>query len=180
MEGGGLQFVTQMLSMLMIRKSLPTVKLSSLFSAWLFWTLHNKSHNMKALVILSHSWSPFLPLTCLYGKKELLWVLVWPSGVFSWEKTPSRLIMQITWPWTPVGRFGHGLITVGQKKCEHKVVRIVFVYFLLSTCHWVHMALAINRPDIPWCKILMKNLYTLFLCNIIKNGESDVQWPISI
>ncbi len=43
-------------------------KLPSLFDAWLFWTIHNKSHNMKALVILSHSWSPFLPLTCLYRK----------------------------------------------------------------------------------------------------------------
>ncbi len=26
--------------------------------------------------------------TCLYGKNELLWVSVWPSGVFSREKTP--------------------------------------------------------------------------------------------
>ncbi len=40
------------------------LKLPSLFTAWLFWTFHNKSHNMKALVILSHSWSQFLPLTC--------------------------------------------------------------------------------------------------------------------
>ncbi len=38
------------------------LKLSSLFAAWLFKTFHNKSHNMKALVILSLSWSPFLPL----------------------------------------------------------------------------------------------------------------------
>ncbi len=44
------------------------LKLPSLFTAWYFWTFHNKSHNMKALVILHHSWSPFLPLTCLYGK----------------------------------------------------------------------------------------------------------------
>ncbi len=44
-------------------------KLPPLFAAWHFWTFHNKSHNMKALVILSHSWSPFLPLTCLYGNK---------------------------------------------------------------------------------------------------------------
>ncbi len=44
------------------------LELPSLFVAWLFWTFHNKSHNMKALVILSHSWSPFLLLTCLYGK----------------------------------------------------------------------------------------------------------------
>ncbi len=38
------------------------LKLPSLFAAWLFWTFHNKSHNMKTLVILRHSWSPFLPL----------------------------------------------------------------------------------------------------------------------
>ncbi len=31
---------------------------------------------MKALVILSHSWTPVHPLTCLYGTNELLWVSV--------------------------------------------------------------------------------------------------------
>ncbi len=45
------------------------LKLPSLFAAWPFWTFHTKSHNMKVLVILSHSWSPFLSLTCFYGKK---------------------------------------------------------------------------------------------------------------
>ncbi len=62
------------------------LKLPSLLTAWLFWTFHNKSHNMKTLVILSYSWSPFLPLTCLYGKNELLWGSVQPSEVFSREK----------------------------------------------------------------------------------------------
>ncbi len=48
----------------------PTMlKLPSLFAAWLFWTFPTKSHNMKALVILSHSWLTFLLLTCLYGNK---------------------------------------------------------------------------------------------------------------
>ncbi len=28
----------------------------------------------------------------------------------------------------------HGLITVRQCKCEHNIVRLVFVYILLSTC----------------------------------------------
>ncbi len=42
------------------------LKLPSLFAVWLFWCFHNKSHNMKALVILSHSWSPLLLQTCLY------------------------------------------------------------------------------------------------------------------
>ncbi len=119
------------------------LKLPSLFDAWPFWTFHTKSHNMKALVILSNSWSPFLPLTCLYRKVK-------PSGVFSLEKNSYRLLMQITWPWPPDVRFGYGLITVRQKKrkCEHKVVRLVFVYILLSTWQWAHLALAINRPDI--------------------------------
>ncbi len=83
---------------------------------FLFLTFHNKSNNMKALVILSHSWSPFRPLTCWYGNNELLWVSVWLSGVFSREKIPPRLLMQTTWTWTLVGRFSHALITVRQKK----------------------------------------------------------------
>ncbi len=29
--------------------------------------------------------------TCLYGKNELLWVSMWPSGVFSWEKNSSQI-----------------------------------------------------------------------------------------
>ncbi len=65
------------------------LKLPSLFTAWLFWTLHTKSHNMKALVILNHSRSPFLPLTCLYGINELLR----PSGVFSWEKISPQITL---------------------------------------------------------------------------------------
>ncbi len=36
---------------------------------WLFWTVHNKWHKMKAFVILNHSRSPFLSLTLLiWGK----------------------------------------------------------------------------------------------------------------
>ncbi len=92
------------------------LKLPSLFATWLFLTFHNKLHIMKALVILHHSWSPFLPLTCLYGKNELLWVSVWHSIVFSLEKTPPRLLMQITWLWPLLGRFSHSLIAVRQTK----------------------------------------------------------------
>ncbi len=46
---------------------------------------------MKALVIPSHSESPFLPLTCLYGKNELLRVSVWHTGVFSWRKNSPQI-----------------------------------------------------------------------------------------
>ncbi len=92
------------------------LKLPSLFVAWLFWTFHNKSHNMKALVILSHSWSPFLLLTCLYEKNYFCGSPCDLLEYFLWEKTPHRLPMQIIWPWPSVGRFIHALITVRQKQ----------------------------------------------------------------
>ncbi len=72
-----------------------SLKLPSLFAASLFFTFLTKSYNMKPLVILSHSCSTFLSLTCLYGNNELLWVSLQPSGVFSEEKYPPRLPMQI-------------------------------------------------------------------------------------
>ncbi len=52
---------------------------------------------MKTLVILSHSWSPCLQLTCLYGKYELLCVPVCHSGVFLGEKTPPYLHSHLGW-----------------------------------------------------------------------------------
>ncbi len=49
---------------------------------------------MKALVSLSHSWSPFLPLTCLYGQKwTFVGLSVQPSGVFSWEQVALLIIV---------------------------------------------------------------------------------------
>ncbi len=87
------------------------LKLLSLFAEWLFWTFHTKSHNMKALVILSHSWSPFLPLTYLYGKKWTfvsLCVAIW--SMFVRKKLPPD------YPLLPVDSFSHVLITVTQTK----------------------------------------------------------------
>ncbi len=88
------------------------LKLPSLFFTWLFWIVHTKSHNMKALVILSHSWSLVLPLTCLYGKINFCGSMCRLLEYFLEKKTSPRLPMQITWPWPPVGSFSHGLITV--------------------------------------------------------------------
>ncbi len=51
---------------------------------------------------------------------------VQPSGVFSWEKTPPRLPMQITWPWPSVSRFCHGLITIRQRKMTCQLFWIIF------------------------------------------------------
>ncbi len=58
-------------------QTLGTLKLLSLFAAWLFWTFHTKSHNMKALVILYYSWLPFLPLTLLFIWKTFTFVGLW-------------------------------------------------------------------------------------------------------
>ncbi len=63
------------------------LKLPSLFAAWLYSTFHTKSKNMKALVILYHSWSPFLSLTCLYEeKKNFCWSLCGHLEYFSQKK----------------------------------------------------------------------------------------------
>ncbi len=93
------------------------LKLPFLFAAWLlFFTFHNTLHNMTALVILSHSWSPFLPHTCLYEKRTFVGLSVAFWSIFTRKKNPPRLPMQITCPWPPVGRFSHSLIIVRQKK----------------------------------------------------------------
>ncbi len=58
----------------------------------------NESHNMKAMIILSHSWSPFLLLTYLYGENKLLWGTVCPFGIFSQDKnSPSFKRTHLQW-----------------------------------------------------------------------------------
>ncbi len=70
------------------------LKLPSLFVTWLFWTFHNKLHNMKALVILSHHDHHFSHILVYMKKKKHLWVLLSSSGVFSREKTPHSSAFQ--------------------------------------------------------------------------------------
>ncbi len=68
---------------------LTNLKLPSLFAAWRFWTFHTKSHNMKALLILSHSWSPFSYLLIYMEKNNFcgsLWCLL---DYFLENKLPS-------------------------------------------------------------------------------------------
>ncbi len=48
------------------------LKLPSLFVTWLFWTFHNKLHNMKALVILSHHDHHFSHILVSMKKKKHL------------------------------------------------------------------------------------------------------------
>ncbi len=68
---------------------LSTLKLPSV-CCMIFLKFSNKSHNMKALIIiLSHSWSPFFLLTYLYAENELLLgpcVSFW--GIFIRKNSP--------------------------------------------------------------------------------------------
>ncbi len=59
------------------------LKLSSLFAAWFFWIFIINHILYESICHTSHSWSPFLPLTCLYKDNEHLWVHVSLSRVFS-------------------------------------------------------------------------------------------------
>ncbi len=67
------------------------LKLPSLFAAWLFWAFHAKSHNMKAFVILSHSWLPFLTLTSLYEKKRTFVGLYVAFRSIFWRKNSPQI-----------------------------------------------------------------------------------------
>ncbi len=55
-----------------------------------FFELFILNHNMKALVILSHSWSPFLPLTCLYGKQPFVGICAAFRNIF-WRKASDQI-----------------------------------------------------------------------------------------
>ncbi len=55
--------------------------------------------------------------------------------------------MQITSPWPPVGIFRHDLITLRQKKREHKVVRLVLEFDCLHYAQYISI-----RPNGIDCK----------------------------
>ncbi len=65
------------------------LKLPSLFAARFFWTFHNKLHNMKALVILSHRDHHFSYLL-VFMKKENFCGSLWALLEYFREKTTSH------------------------------------------------------------------------------------------
>ncbi len=76
----------------------------------------------------------------------------WRAWGTKMDGIDSSTPMQITRPWPPVGRFSHDLITLKIKGnvniklwglCESLIVYIVFNKF-----QWIHMAMAVNRPDV--------------------------------
>ncbi len=86
--------VCGVLFILDILYSISSLKLPSLFTVWLFRTFHSKSHNMKALVILSHSWSPFLS-TYLFIWKQWTFVVIYAAF---WSIFLRKNSFQITYP----------------------------------------------------------------------------------
>ncbi len=131
------------------------LKLPSLLVAWFFWTFHNKSHNMKALVILSHSWitisATFVDLCVTF------WSIFLKNN--SSQITHANHITMTTsrqiWAWRDYSKT--------KANVNIRLLELCDVYILLSKCQWVHMALAISRHDIPWCKIVMRNFYKIIL-----------------
>ncbi len=126
-----------------------TLKLPSLFTAWLFWTFYIKSHNMKAL---SHSWSPFLPLIPTYSfiwKNEHsvgLCAAFW--SIFLRNKLHPEYSCQTRDHDHQWADLVMAWLLWDKRKCEHNDVKLESVYILLSKWQCVHIALAINRPDI--------------------------------
>ncbi len=57
----------------------------------MFLKLSNKSHTMKALIILSHSWLPFFLLVYLYGEMNFIGTLCTILVYFRETKTPPVL-----------------------------------------------------------------------------------------
>ncbi len=128
------------------------LKLPSLFTAWLFWTFYNKSHNMKALVILKSFMITISP-TYLFIWKKLTFVGL--CGAF-WDIFLRKNSSQIT-------HANHMTITTSGQiwswpdycmtKENVNIKLLDLCLFTFYSVHanestWAHMALAINRPDI--------------------------------
>ncbi len=58
----------------------------------------------------------------------------------------KKLLPDYLWPWTPVGRFRHCLITIRQKK----MLLDLCLFTFYSVHSRVHLVLAINRPDLTY------------------------------
>ncbi len=113
------------------------LKLPSLFVAWLFIINHIIWKHWSFLVIRDHHFSHLLVYMEKINFCDSLCILL---EYFHEKKCP---------PDYPCKSHDHAhqwayLVMVwlpqAKRKCEHKVVRLVFVNILLSTCQWVHTA----------------------------------------
>ncbi len=107
-----------------------------------FWTFHTISHKMKTLVILGHSWSPFFPLTCLYGNKCTFVCLC----VAFWSIFLRKNSLQIT-PANHMTMSSSGQIWSWPDYCKTKEnVNITLLDLCLFTFYSVHA----NEPTWHW------------------------------
>ncbi len=131
----------------------------SLFAGWLFQLIilnhiirkHDQSKSF--MITISATFLFILKIFYFYGS------LCRFLEYFLEKKTPPKLAIQIIWTWPQCADFVIAWLPQDKRKCEHNIVRLVFVYILLSTCQWVYMALAIKRLDIY--KIVMRNIYKI-------------------
>ncbi len=135
-----------------------------MFAAWLFWTFYTKSHNMKAWVILSHSWSPFLPLTCLYEKTNFCAGLCAAFCSIFLRKNSPQITHANHMSMTTCGQFSSWLDYCKTKE-NVKITLLdlcLFTFYSVqaneSTWHWLYKDLISS-----WCKIVMRNFYKIIL-----------------
>ncbi len=122
--------------------------------------------------VTRHGCSYIVPTaTVKYENRHMLNIITrssfWHIQCFEWKNivfkhaligSTSRFwyywssFMQITRPWPPDGRFSHNLITLKTKGNVNiklwDLCESLIVYILLSTFQWIHMALAVNIPDV--------------------------------
>ncbi len=127
------------------------LKLSSLFMPWLFWTIQNKSHNVKALGHFMSLMITISPTYLLIWKKRTfvgLCAAFW--SIFTAKCSPlithlNHMTMTTCWQ---ISLWPDYSMT---KKSDHKVVRLVWEFDCLHFTQYmprVHIALTINWHDI--------------------------------
>ncbi len=89
---------------------------------------------MKALVILSHSLSAFLPLTCLYGKHELCGYLYGLLWYFLERKNSSQITHANHMPMTISGQ----ILSWPDYRKTKENVNITLLDLCLFTFYSVH------------------------------------------
>ncbi len=82
---------------------------------WEFDCLHFAQYMLMSPHGIGYKQTIFLTYIFIWKKWTSMGLCVAFCSIFTRKNSP-RLSMQITWPWPPVGRFSHGLITVRKKK----------------------------------------------------------------
>ncbi len=86
--------------------------------------------------------------------------------------------MQITWSWPPEGRFSHDLITLRQRKREHKVVRRVWETHYKKIYH-MNIITWFNPLYIQACKTaIWIHVINLFMSRLSTVNDMVTYWNV--